>query len=532
MSKLDEALSLQREGKLDEAEKIYLEVIKDDPVNVVAMNFLGVLLIQKGNLDYSKKFLEKAAELQPCAPIFENLGLAYYCSQEFDKALQYYKNAMGDEFNEDITLNIVKCYEALKQYDEAIKNLLILNQKDPENIEYIRKLAGAHSAKGEYTKALEYYNKSLAKDPNDAIGLNNAGLVYENLGDLKTARQYYEKSLKIKENYEAFYNLGVLARKEQKIDESIVYLKKALDIQPSSTQANVSLGMSYYTKKDLNKGMMHYAQRKPGVRAKYKNHWFSEDKHPDSSILVYFDGGFGDEIMLSRYLRYLKEYFREVNVLVSPQLLNLYKLNFPDLKIHNVKEEVNYDFAVNMMELPYCLKMDFEHIPSAPSYFKADELRKEALKKKYFYNFKKKVGLCWTGNTDVHKNRAIPLEKLRPLLGIENIEFYSFQKDDKKNQIKSFRQIVDLELDLYDFSDTASALMNVDVLITIDTAVAHLAGALGKKTYLMLPYDAEWRWFNDTKTTPWYPSVQIFRQTQIGNWDNVVQEIYKCLNMG
>ena len=137
--------------------------------------------------------------------------------------------------------------------------------------------------------------------------------------------------------------------------------------------------------------------------------------------------------------------------------------------------------------------------------------------------------MFWQGNPKVFANRSIKLKELSKLFELEQHEckFYSFEKDDSENQIEDFENLTDMGITFKNFDDTAAALKNLDLLITIDSSIAHLAGALGIKTFLMLPYSSEWRWFSDTKTTPWYDSVSIFKQEKPYDWANVVNEIYE-----
>ena len=336
--------------------------------------------------------------------------------------------------------------------------------------------------------------------------------------------------MKVKKNYEAFHNLGVLYRKLRDFDSSIDCLKKALLIKPSSTESKVSIGMSYLSKKDFVNGYKYYSQRAPKLRAQYKNPWDGK-KHPDKTLLIHFDGGHGDQLMFCRYLRYLQGWFKEIKLLVYPGLLDLFVFNFPQLKIMLPTDDFSpYDYSMNIMEIHYELGMDFEHIPSFESYLKAPEEKITYFREKYFNTDKKKIGLFWQGNPKVFKNRAIQLKTLEPLLRHDDCAFYSCEKGDSLHQIADYPQITDLESDLNSFSDTAGALMNLDALITIDTGIAHLAGALGVKTFLLLPFASEWRWFSDTEKTPWYPCFTLFKHETEGDWDEVVKRVDKALD--
>ena len=195
-------------------------------------------------------------------------------------------------------------------------------------------------------------------------------------------------------------------------------------------------------------------------------------------------------------------------------------------------EKVEYDFAVFAMDLPYFLKMDFGNIPNKEGYLKADFDKVKVFEKEYFKEDVLTVGIFYSGGELEKRNakhRAIPLKKMQKLFKIPDIKVYSFQKEDRFSELKDFPEIVDLGKEFSDFSDTAAAMQNLDVMITIDSAPVHLAGALGVKTFLMLPYFSEWRWFEDVKTTAWYESVEIFKQSQPDCWDNVIDEICEKL---
>lgn len=528
MSTLEQAVQYHRDGKIEEARKIYSAILEKEPDNATALNLYGVLILQSGKASDARVYFEKAVKLNPCAAFLENLGFAYFCEQNFENSAKYYEAAFAKEPTLAGAQQLLICYEKINKLHDAARFCNILLENEPNNLELIRRSAKIYNRTGQYEKALNCYLKSCELDKRDFVAMNNAGLMYEKLHNLKKAREYYVRSLKIKENYEALHNLGVLCRKERKFEDSIRLLKRALVHQPDNIETKTSLGMTYFTIKDFENGCKYYRQRNPELKKKFKNEWTGE-KHPDSTLLIYYEGGHGDQIMFCRYIKYLHEYFDKIKILVYPNLVELFRFNFPGLEVYTFEDNPDYDYSVNIMEIHYVLKMDFEHIPSAAHYLRADPVRAVEFSRRIFTTDKKKVGLFWQGNSRVFKNRAISLEQLKPLFSLKNIQFYSFQVEDKLNQIANFAQIINLESELKSFSDTASALMNVDVLVTIDSAIAHLAGALGIKTYLLLPYASEWRWFSETKTTQWYPSVEIFKQTEAENWQDVVKDVFTSL---
>lgn len=485
MADIQEALNLQTQGKFEQAEKIYLEFLESSPKQPDVSNLLGLIYLQTKKLDEAQKYFEYAVEGFPCAEYFQNLGLIHYKKKSFETSMECFDKAIGFE---------------------------------SENLAFIRNLAQMAKTANQTDYGIKFFKKSLQIDSQDSVGWNNLGLLYEQKHDLKSAKEAYIKSLKIKKNYEALHNLGVLHRMERNFKESVKCLKDALKLNPNSEITLLSLGMSYLSQKDFVNGYKYYMTKKPEVRKKFKNHWDGKE-HADSTLLVYYDSGFGDQIMFCRYLNIVKEKFSKIKLFTLPHLKKLFEYNFPDIEIV-IANDGQYDYSENIMYLNYHLGMDFDNIPFSCGYLSAEKSND-----KRFNNTKKKIGLFWQGNYDGYSNRAIPLEKLAPLLSTKGCMFYGFVKDDNENQIAKFPEIIDIGSDLGDFYDTASKLLNLDLFITIDTAAANLAGALGVKTFLLLPYASEWRWFNDIKKTPWYESVTIFKQKEPWHWDDVVKKI-------
>lgn len=489
MVDIQKALEFQSQEKFDEAEKIYLEFLKIEPEQPDVSNLLGMVYLCTNKFSLAQQYFEFAVKGFPCAEYYQNLGISYYKQKKYEQAMQFFEKAI---------------------------------EYEPQNVDFIRKFAKLAKDAKQIDYAINFYKKSLDIIYNDQIGWNNIGLLYEQKHDYKSAKNAYVKSLKIKKNYEALHNLGVLYRTERNYNESINCLKEALKLNPKAEKSLLAIGMSYLSKKDFKNGYKYYTTKKPEVQNLYKNHWDGSE-HKDKTLLVYYDSGFGDQIMFCRYLNLVKPFFKNIKFLTHSSLYRLFKDNFKDIEIV-LNNNKTYDYSDNIMYLNYHLDMDFGHIPNSNGYLKAEKSNNTK-----FNTSKTKIGLFWQGNYDGYKNRAIALKELAPLLSIPNTQYYGFVKEDKLNQIKEYPQIIDLSSDINDFYDTASMLLNLDLFITIDTAAANLAGALGIKTYLLLPYASEWRWFDDTETTPWYDSVTIFKQTENWIWQDVVERLYDKL---
>ena len=490
MADIQKALSLQSEGRLDEAEKIYIEFLKENPSQPDVSNLLGLVYLQKNELDRAVDLFQTAVEGFPCAEFYQNLGLAFFKK---------------------------------KEYETAMKNFAKAIEFENQNVDFIRNFAQMAKTVQQTEYAIDFFQKALAIDPNDEIGWNNLGLLYEKKHDFQTAKDCYTKSLQVKKNYEALHNLGVLYRTLRNFEESVNCLKQALLLSPNNQETMISLGMSYLSQKDMKNGFRYYKFLNKETKDKYKNHWDGQ-KHTDSTLLVFYYAGYGDHIMFSRYLPFLKNYFNKVKVFLPVSVRGLISKNTTGIEFVE-SANVDYDYSANILELPYLLNMDFENIPFAEGYLKADEKKILEYKENYFFTDKKKIGLFWQGNPKVFANRSIRLKELEPLLALENVQYYSFVKEDEKNQINEYPQIINVGQTFKNFEDTAAAMMNIDLFVTIDSSVLHLAGALGVKTCLLLPYSSEWRWFKDDKHTPWYKSVEIFKQQQPYDWSVPVREI-------
>lgn len=481
------AIDLQSQGKLDEAEKIYLTFLENNPKQPDVSNLLGSIYLRKQNFPLAQMYFEYATEGFPCAEYYQNLGLAHYGQNQYNLAMSYFSKAIDYE---------------------------------PNDADFIRNIAELARKANQNDYAINFYQKYLKLNPKDTSSWNNLGLLFKQCHDLNKEKECYITSLKIKENYEALHNLGVLRRMERNIPESIKCFKQALKLKPDSAITLFSLGMSYLTLKQFEEGYKLYMTKKADVKSQYHNHWDGQE-HKDKTIMVYYDAGFGDQLMFCRYFKLLKNKFSKIKFYCSSQLRTLMKKNYPYVEIAESKFE-DYDYCDNIMYLNYHLGLDFDNIPFAKGYLDAEKSDDEIFKTE-----KKKIGLFWQGSYDGYDNRAMPLKELAPLLEAQNCQFYGFVKEDKNNQIKEYPEIIDIGATLGDFYDTATKFKNLDLFITIDTAAANLAGAMGIKTFLLLPYASEWRWFDDNKTTPWYESVTIFKQETPWVWTDVIEKVLK-----
>jgi hypothetical protein len=236
--------------------------------------------------------------------------------------------------------------------------------------------------------------------------------------------------------------------------------------------------------------------------------------------------------MFARYIPLLVNKFKTLKVMVNSAVLELFKRSFKqydNIKFYPLSEKFpRYDKSVVLSNLPYYLKGDISTIPTPSGYIIPNDEKIAEYKNKYFQNNDLKIGICWEAGASGWReqlNRTLNISMFEPLFKIPNTKIYSLQVRPTLDNYKNYPEIINLGKDFKDFDDTASAIKNLDVVVTVDTSVAHLAGALGVKTFMLLPYCPDWRWFDNDEKTEWYSSVRIFKQKSRIYWDDVVERI-------
>jgi len=333
---------------------------------------------------------------------------------------------------------------------------------------------------------------------------------------------------------------------------TIKYYTKFLDYNPDNTDAKACLGLAYLKTKHYKEGWEHFEFRPHKQRAieeiTLKNNspieskplWHGENIE-NKTIYVYPEAGFGDTLMFARFLPRLKTICKKVLFEAETSNLELFKnsnLGIEILDAYQTKYP-DYDVHIPLMSLPYFLKLNTEEdLSIGENYLKSDSKKVEAYKEKYFNNKKLKIGIKWRGNPNHNETRKLFLKSFYKLFDLPNTQFYSVQKGAGIEQLEEAKQfnIIDLGSTFQDFSDTAAAIENLDLIICNDTSIAHLAGILKKKCWIMLPFAQDWRWSTDLSYCYWYKTARLFKQKEPDSWDEVLDrvldELKKEINSG
>ena len=523
---LNKAILLTQNGFVREAESLYLKLLEQNPDDYLLLSTLGLFYVNVRDYEKASEYLEKACAIKETAGTVSALGFAEFEKRNFEKSSEILERALAFGENPDIYNKLILSLFQIKSYKKAVEYSIQMYEKYPDNTDAISHMVKALTQSGKLMEAEKLCVGYLKENLESSSLWFHLGFLKELIySDDKQACECYKKALELGNN-EAYYNIAVSYQKQGNYEKAEQYYNKMLEIYPKDIDTLTSLGMCKLTQKKFKEGYdLFFLRDKSALDSKTENPWKVGDKWQDE-VVILCDQGFGDHIQFVRYLPFLQEKVKKLYVASHPSLTCIFAPNYPKVEFITY-DEINPNMqSVRVTDLAYALDIDFDNIPYANGYLKTESAKIE--------NKKLKVGLCWeAGNAGIRTmiNRTINIKLLEPILNLKNIQVYSFQvRDTLKGNEKYSDKMINLAKDFKNFSDTAKAMKSMDVIISVDTSVAHLAGALGVKTFLMLPYASDWRWFNDTKTTPWYTSVEIFKQTDPISWEKPIKDIICRLN--
>ncbi|MGL5508468.1 MAG: tetratricopeptide repeat protein, partial [Microcoleaceae cyanobacterium] len=503
----------------------YKKVLEVDRNCVKTYNNLAVIYCQQGNFTQAIEYLLIAKKLQPNLPdIYLNLGVAYHKQNDLVLAMQYLQLALQINPN----------------YVEAYLNLGLVYKK--------QKL---------FQEAIAHYQQVIKLQPEIPHAYNSLGTVYEQIDQLELAIINYQQAIKINPNISDFHiNLGLTYQAQNQIDQAINCYEKAIQLNFDQPKAHFNLATALLTKGELKIGWAEYEWRqsfiqKPGNQSLLDREipfWQGENL-AGKTLLIYAEQGFGDTIQFARFISLIKSRIYPVECFIIFQcyepLIQLFQYlpnidQIIEYNASNIAEKIGkkIDYQTPLMSLPYILDIDLHNIPGAIPYFPitSSPAIKNLINSPDQAEKLLKIGLVWSGsptNTNDH-HRSCHLKNFLPFLAIPNkyLKIYSLQKQisEQDQEILSNSPIIHLGSYLNNFFDTAQIIAELDLIITVDTAVAHLAGMMGKKTWLLLCFSPNWRWLLNTADSPWYPTMKLFRQSQINDWSQVISQVIDQIN--
>lgn len=578
-SLIDAALEAHQAGRLDAAEPFYREALALDPAHVKALHYFGVLQYQRGNHGFAAELMsealkldrtdpacwsnrglvaaalghlgeamtcyDQALQLQPdFADARNNFGVALQAQGSLDIAIEQYRLALtADSSLVDAHLNLGTALSKLGRYGEALvcyQNALSL---DPQSAEAHFNAGNAHNAGGDHAAAIASFERAAALRGNYAEAHINLGSVIGKLGDYAAAESQYRRAVALKPNPTNLVCLGGALGAQGRLEEEEGIYRRALDLDPNYADAHQNLAWLLLKRGDYKQGWAEFAKRwrksdyeaiaVPGVAE-----WHGEPLDGCRLLLV-GEQGFGDHFQFLRYARVLEQLGATVDICVREPLLPLVE-RIPGVhRAFSSKPGGQYDFWLPMMSVPSCVGTELSTIPANVPYLFADKTKIEAWRRRVDAadKSKRKVGLVWAGSPTFGNDRyrSMALSDLSALGELEGVAWFPLQKGPAHDQLadasETFRNH-DFTADLHNFDDTAALVMNLDLVIAVDTGVAHLAAALGKPVWVLLPANSDWRWLEERADSPWYPAMKLFRQTTLGDWTPVVKRVSEELRGG
>jgi tetratricopeptide (TPR) repeat protein len=506
--KLNTAVALHQGGELQQAAQLYLQIIEADPHHVDALQLLGTYALQMGDLAAALDLLSRAYELSPGhLQVNLNLGVALQHSGRLEEALQ--------------------------------ANLRALRIA-PGNPDALNNCASVLQAQKQFAASVPYLQQALRLAPESPDALNNMGFALTGLYRFEEALACIDRALDLRPGFLlAWFNRGNALQYLNRLDEACAAYEQALRLDPDHADSRFSLGVCHLLAGRFEPGWQGYAwrwkKREAAALPPYPQPlWRGEQSLQGKTILVYGEQGYGDSIQFCRYARVLAAMGARVLLHVPAPLSPLMK----DLEgmEHLVADNAPlppFDYHCPLLDLGLASGTTLATIPAQRSYLAADPARADAWRARLGPADRPRVGVVWCGNP-AHANdaaRSIRLVEFARLLG-DQVQWVSLQNDVSpvdRLVMAQYPQLRDFSATLTDFAETAALVAQMDLVITVDTSVAHLAAAMGKPVWILLPFAPDWRWMLGRADTPWYPSATLIRQSRPGDWASVLEEVARML---
>jgi Flp pilus assembly protein TadD len=494
---------------------------------------------------------------------------------QFDKAIAAYNHAihLKADFAE-AHFNLGATLKSLGQFDDAIAAYNHAIRLKPDFAEAYANLGNALKNSGRLNEAVAAYEKAIRLKPNFAEAHSNLGNVLKDLGRFEDALAAYDKAIRLKPDFaEAYSNLGNALQDLGRLDEAVAAYKEAINLkpdfaeahsnlgnalknlgrlkeaigahntaigyQPDYAQGHFNLGIALLLNGAVSHGWAEYEWRwrrkeqQATPRRFAKPQWQGEEVK-GRTVLLHAEQGLGDTIQFCRYAPLIAARGARVLLQAPPSLLRLLSGLQGVERVIAVGDPLPaFDFHCPLMSVPHIFGTTLATIPAPLSYIPVDEAKRRHWQQRLSAAAHRRVGLVWAGNPQHgnDRNRSLPFAALAPLWNIPGIRWYSLQVGERRADLDAAPPgvIEDLSPFLDDFAETAAAISQLDLVLTVDTSVAHLAGAIGHPTWVMLPFIPDWRWLLERRDSPWYQSVRLFRQAQRGAWASVIHNVEAAL---
>ncbi len=541
---LREAVGAQQSGRLREAEKLYTRILKVAPQQFDALNLLGTVKAQQGQIGEAQRLFSAAVKANPRAPQgWSNLGQALHALRRSAEALECFDKAQAlapDDINTlyqrgNVLLSLERAADALAQFQKVLVRV-------PQHIEARINCGLCQAALGAPELALTEFDAALALASDHPNAHYNRGVALIKLGRYEEAIEATDRALAAAPNHaNAWLNRGKALIQLNYHGEAIAAYAEMIELNKDNADAHFNLALAQLALGDYARGFAEYEWRwrrtgMPPQKSRGRPLWLGEYPLARKTILLHAEQGLGDTIQFARYVPMLAATGAKVVLEVQGELKSLLaRLAGAAAVIAREEPLPPFDVHCPLGSLPLAFKTQLATVPAPIPYLSADEAHLAKWSARLDALPRPRIAICWSGNPahENDRNRSITLTRLKPLFAASpQASFVSVQRDLRHEDIDALAgepRLVHLGAELEDFSDTAAVLALCDLVITVDTAPAHLAGAMGRPLWLLLPFSPDWRWTIDAGTTPWYPAVRLFRQPAPEDWDSVIARLGAAL---
>lgn len=537
----NEALALQRQGRLREAEKIFTRVLKAAPDHFDALNLLGTVKAQLGRMGEAHRLISAAVKINPrVAGGWANLGqvlLALKRSEEALECLDKARALAGDDAailyqHANALLSAGRAQEALAEFRQVLA-------RAPQHAEARLNCGIALAASGLHGEAVAEFDAALAMMPGHPVAHHNRGLALYELGHYAAALEAHDRTIAAAPPHaSAWLHRGRALAALNRHAEAVASYRKAREIGKDDADLNFSEAMALLTLGDYRGGFEKYEARwrrtgMPAQKSRGRPLWLGDYPLSRKTVLLHAEQGLGDTIQFARYVPLLAAAGAKIVLEVQPELTALLaRLPGGATIIGRGEAPPPYDAHCPLGSLPLALRTEPDTVPAEIPYLSADDSSLAKWSTRIAALARPRIAVAWSGNAGHFndRNRSLAFARLAPLFAGEgeSARFISIQRDvrgEDADGLAAQTRVTHVGGELENFTDTAAVIALSDLVISADTAVAHLAGAMGRPLWVLVPFAPDWRWTLNGETSPWYPTARLFRQAALGDWDGVIARV-------
>lgn len=538
---LADAVAMHQAGRLDEAEHAYRAVLQEDPLHVDALHLLGLVAQQRGRRAEAIDLISRCLQQRPnFAEAHYNLGLVHRECGQLEAALACFERAVSLRPRyAEAWYNLGNALKDLGRLDEAVAAYRRALRVRPQFGKALNNLANTLREQGRLDEAVSTFRQAIECEPGYAKAYHNLGLTLRSLGRFDEALEVFDKAVALHAAFAEAHNArGTTLQAMGRFAEALEAYERALACDGGFADAHFNRACAWLRQGDFERGWAEYEWRfkcKPFAAPTLPGTAWDGSPQPERTLLVYCEQGLGDTLQFVRYLPMVCERVGRVMLACQPALVPLLRASKVCEHVVALGDAVpEFHLHVPLLSLPYLFGTTLNNIPAPARYLAADPVLASRWRERLTGLGGLRVGICWQGNKAqaFDRLRSFALRELAPVAAVPGVRLISLQKGDGCEQLASVLDrwnILDLGPDFDStagpFMDTAAVIEQLDLVISCDTAVAHLAGALGARVWLALAWSADYRWMLGCDHSPWYPSMRLYRQTRPEYWQDVFERM-------